>query len=85
MFVWKANPVIIEKLADNGCLLPAGEIAAQLSALLAAQDADHLPRHDAVVHRHGHRGATAFLRARAARRRGTPSSSRPGAAPGWTR
>ncbi len=30
-----------------------GKSAAQLSALLAAQDADHLPFHAAVVHRHG--------------------------------
>jgi isoleucyl-tRNA synthetase len=32
--------------------------SAQLPALLAPQDADHLPRDDAVVHRHGHTRTT---------------------------
>jgi isoleucyl-tRNA synthetase len=52
MFVWKANPVIIEN-SPRRAALRQREIAAQLHALLAPQDADHLPRDDAVVRRHG--------------------------------
>ena len=51
--VWEANPIVIEILKTHGALLGAGEGRAQLSALLALPQADHLPRHRAVVHRHG--------------------------------
>jgi hypothetical protein len=51
--VWEANPLVLQELAANGHLLKVGEDPAQLPALLAPQDADHFPRHDAVVHRYG--------------------------------
>ena len=53
--IWEANPEIVEKLREARRAAARGEVHAQLPALLAPQDADHLPRHDAVVHRHGRR------------------------------
>ena len=50
--VWEANPIVIEILEQYGALL-AMKSRAQLSALLAMPQADHLPRDRAVVHRHG--------------------------------
>ena len=41
--------------ATAGALARRGELRAQLPALLALQEPDHLPRHRAVVHRHGSR------------------------------
>ncbi len=43
--VWDANKVVIETLEQEGRLLKQRNHHAQLSALLAAQDADHLSRH----------------------------------------
>jgi isoleucyl-tRNA synthetase len=57
--VWKANPVIVEKLREVGALFASSTDHPQLHALLAPQDADHLPRHHAVVRRHGPPGRTA--------------------------
>ena len=53
MKVDEANPVIIEALRRRGELLHHEAVPAQLSALLAPQDAGDLPRHAAVVHQHG--------------------------------
>ena len=57
MKIWKANPKIVETMRGSAarCSI-AKTTTAQLHALLAPQDADHLPRHHAVVRRHG-RGA----------------------------
>jgi isoleucyl-tRNA synthetase len=54
MFIWKANAVIIEKLPRSAPVRQQRD-RAQLHALLAPQDADDLPRHHAVVRRHGRR------------------------------
>ena len=51
--VFEANKHIVEVLAERGALLHHEAYRAQLSALLAAQDAGDLPRHAAVVHQHG--------------------------------
>jgi hypothetical protein len=42
MRIWDANPKIVEKIREAGNLLHAEKFT-QLHALLAAQDADHLP------------------------------------------
>ena len=51
--VWDANPVVVEILRADGALLGPGDPRAQLPALLALPQPHHLPRHRAVVHRHG--------------------------------
>ncbi len=51
--VFAANAHVIEVLKGKGALRARGNTAPQLSALLAPQDADHLPCHAAVVHQHG--------------------------------
>ena len=51
--IWKANPQIVEALRDAGRLLRQHDARAQLSALLAPQDAGDLPRRGAVVRAHG--------------------------------
>ena len=56
---------LIEELRERGRLLKHETYHAQLSALLAPQDAGDLPRHAAVVHQHGAGGPA---RERAARR-----------------
>ena len=53
--IWEANPKIVEHMKANGTLLKVAEAHPQLHALLAPQDADHLPRHQPVVRRHGRR------------------------------
>ena len=55
MHVNKANPKIIEWLAERGTRCHAGEDLAQLPALLALQAAGHLPRDRAVVRLDGPR------------------------------
>ena len=52
-FVFDANPNVIEKLREVGALVHEGRLQPLLSPLLALQEADHLPRHRAVVHLHG--------------------------------
>jgi isoleucyl-tRNA synthetase len=61
MKIWDANPKIVEVLRERGALLVRDDHA-QLHALLAPQDAGHLPRHLAVVRRHGHRARRAAAR-----------------------
>jgi hypothetical protein len=51
--VWEANPLVLQELAAKRPPAQGREDPAQLPALLAPQDADHFPRHDAVVRRHG--------------------------------
>ena len=51
LYIWKANDAIIDALRERGALLADREDHAQLSALLAPQDAGDLPRHGAVVRR----------------------------------
>jgi isoleucyl-tRNA synthetase len=51
-FIWKANPAIVDKLSEVGALMHT-TTSAQLHALLAPQDPADLPRHRAVVRRHG--------------------------------
>ena len=53
--VWQANPIVIDD--PEAARRAAGRRSSrpQLSALLALPQADHLPRHRAVVHRHGPR------------------------------
>ena len=51
--VWQANPMVIGILRRARRAARAGEGRAQLSALLALPQPHHLPRHRAVVHRHG--------------------------------
>ena len=53
MNVFEANRPIIDDMKKDGSLLKASEIIAFLSALLALQEAGHLPGHGAVVHLHG--------------------------------
>ena len=53
--IWDANPKIVEKIREVGQPAARGEVHAQLHALLAPQDADHLSRDHAVVRRHGRR------------------------------
>ena len=50
--VLKANAAIIALLRDRGVLLHHEEYHALLSALLAAQDADNIPRHATMVRGH---------------------------------
>jgi isoleucyl-tRNA synthetase len=52
LHVFAANDRVIDTLKAHGMLLRVAA-STQLSALLAAQDTDHLPRHAAMVHRHG--------------------------------
>ncbi len=59
-----ASKLIIETLQASGDLLHHAAIAAQLSALLAPQDAGDLPRHAAVVHLHGAEGTARQYAAR---------------------
>ena len=49
--VWEANPLITEQLREAERPLRRGEDHPQLPARLAEQDARHLPRDRAVVHR----------------------------------
>ncbi len=49
--VFAANPRIIEHLKQSGHLFHELELVAQLSPLLAVQEAGDLPGHRAVVHR----------------------------------
>ncbi len=50
--VFKANDIVIELLKEKAryCM---SKNAAQLSVLLASQNADHFPRDPAVVRQHG--------------------------------
>ncbi len=54
MNVFEANPKIVAKLDELGVLLLPEQIHALLPALLALQEAGHLPRHRAVVRRMEH-------------------------------
>ena len=88
MKIWDANPKIVDKMGEHGELLHVEKLHAQLHALLAAQDADHLSRDDAVVRRHGRR-AERRARPRIAaswrcRHRGDAVLSRRGARRGCT-
>ena len=76
----EASAVIIEELKSRGRLVHHEPYPPQLSALLAAQDAGHLPRHAAVVHQHGPARACARTRCATSRRcsgrpRGASSAS----------
>ena len=51
--VWEANPIVIEILKAARRAAWPGEDGALLSALLALPQSGDLPRHRAVVHRHG--------------------------------
>ena len=85
--VWQANPGAAGT-GSPGAVPQGREDPAQLPPLLAPQDADHLPRHHPVVHRHGSpqiQGRTPTLRWIAERAVDETSSSRPGAAPAWRR
>ena len=64
---------------DEGRAAAARQDPAQLPALLAPQDADHLPRDHAVVRAHGRRAAKSAFATRRCRRSRTRSSSRAGA------
>ena len=57
--VWEGNPIVIEILTRARGAARPGEDRSQLSALLALPQPDHLPRHRAVVHRHGQQRACA--------------------------
>ena len=77
--IWEANPQIVDKLRRRRRAAAFGKAHAQLHALLAAQDADHLPRDDAVVRRDGRRAGMERREARghaaatgAGRHRGDP-------------
>jgi len=48
MDIWSANAKIVEKIPRGGRAPAFGKAPAQLHALLAPQDAHHLPRHDPV-------------------------------------
>ena len=77
--VFKSNDRIIEILAESGHLLGQRGLQALLPALLALEDADHLPRRRAVLHLARHPARPG------ARRRSTRSSGcPPGAATGST-
>ena len=65
--VWEGNPIVIDILRSAGALLADAQDRAQLSALLALPQSDHLPRHRAVVHRHGPLVNDGTLRAERAR------------------
>ena len=67
MRVFDANPNIEAALAEHGRALASRDVPAQLSALLALPQSGDLPRHGAVVHRHGP-GETARRRHARARR-----------------
>ena len=89
--IWDANPRIVDKLQGRACAVPRREVHAQLHALLAAQDADHLSRDDAMVRRHGRRAGIPRHEARraaachgAARHRRDAVLSRHGARRGCT-
>ena len=86
-FIWKANPPIVDKLTEVGALLHTETHQPQLHALLAPQDSADLPRHRAVVRRHGQAAESGRHPARRARSKPskTPSSSRPGARRACTR
>ena len=51
--VWDANPIVVGILRRARRAAGRGPAGSQLPALLALPQADHLPRHRAVVHRHG--------------------------------
>ena len=51
--VWEANPIVIEILKIGGRAAGPREARALLPALLALPQPGDLPRHRAVVHRHG--------------------------------
>ena len=77
LHIWKANDAIVEVLRDSGALLAHRDARAQLSALLAPQDAGGVPRHAAVVHLDG-AGRPAPRRAGGDRQRaaGCPTGAR---------
>ena len=52
-----ANDAVIKALADAGMMVARGAAEASVSALLALEEAGHLPQHAAVVHRHGQASA----------------------------
>ena len=62
-----ANFAVIAALTEAACADRALALQARLPAFLALQEAGDLPRHAAMVHRHGqaHRGHRARLRTRA--------------------
>ena len=64
MNIWEANPQIVAKLREVGRAARRGTLDAQLHALLAAQDADHLSRDHAMVRRHGRGSRLARRQAR---------------------
>ena len=70
------------RCAKRGALFARREVHAQLHALLAPQDADHLSRHHAVVRRHGRR-ARRTAAPTAARDRAAQASRRPQFFPAW--
>ncbi len=57
MKVDEGGEVLIKELESRGRLLKHEHDQAQLSALLAPQDAGDLPRHAAMVHQHGPEGS----------------------------
>ena len=85
LHIWKANDALVDVLRRRGTLLALREAHAQLSALLAAQDAGGVPRHAAVVHLDG---AGRPAPRRAGRDRQRAPGSRTGArraSPAWSK
>ncbi len=76
--VFDANKHVIAVLKERGALLHEETLQAQLSALLASQDAGDLPRDRAVVHQHG---ASGSAQGRAARDRQSEMDARVGREP----
>ena len=75
--IWEANPKILDEAPRSAARCCTREVHAQLHALLAPQDADHLSRDDAMVRRHGQRaGLRRKPPRRCATRRCAPSRRR---------
>ena len=79
----KANPIVIEILRERGALLAPRQDRAQLPALLALPQPTHLPRHRAVVHRHGDADALAEADADTFRQRALDAIKRVNWDPSW--
>ena len=88
LFVWKANPAIVDKLTEVGCAAAHGEIAHSYMHCWRHKTPIIYRATDAVVRRHGPASRTSgdTLRETALKPPSkTPSSSRPGARRACTR
>ena len=85
MSIWQANPLIVETLRSQRQPAGAREAPAQLPALLAPQDADHFPRHAAVVYRHGNRARMRTVRAGTLREQAMAAVDAHAVLPRWGR